>query len=411
MPGLGRLGTLICGLCLAAAVLLLARAQEPPRTPRLEITFDETGLTPLERLGLRMFFDAALSEPAGVSCASCHEPARAFTGNNGSGLGVARGSLPGALGFRDAPSLMYLAHAPAFGFVEKDGKRVPVGGLFWDGRANTLEEQATQPLLNPLEMNNADARALAAKLARAPYAGELRQLFGERVFDDPDAVLDAVGKAFGAFQRTRIFQPYSSKFDAVMRREAQFTEQEQRGLGLFKIRQKGNCAACHTVDEDSRDPRASPFTDFGYHAVAVPRNARIPHNAKPSYRDQGLCGPHRSDPIAADSRWCGFFKAPTLRNITLTAPYMHNGAFESLRDAVAFYATRDTNPERWYPGGRKFDDLAPDHHANVDIDTPPYNRQPGRRPQLTDEDIDDIVAFLHTLTDGYGVSKQSARMP
>ena len=84
----------------------------------------------------------------------------------------------------------------------------------------------------------------------------------------------------------------------------------------------------------------------------------------------------------AEKRWCGFFKAPTLRNIAVTSPYMHNGVFESLRDAVAFYATRDTIRERWYPKG-KFDDLPLELHGNVDLDTPPYHRQPGRRPRST----------------------------
>lgn len=393
-------------VCATAVAVLLARAQDKPAAA-LDVEFEEQRLNAIERLGLRIFFDARLSEPKGVSCAACHDPARAFTGNNGSKLGVALGSRAGTFGFRDTPTLMYLATAPPFGFTDKDGKRVPVGGMFWDGRATTLEAQATQPFFNPLEMNNADARTLAAKIASASYADEFRKVFGARIFEQPDATLAAIAKALGAFQRTRAFQPFSSKFDAVMRGEAKFTEREERGLGLFKIRQKGNCAACHVVDEGARDPRASLFTDFTYHAVGVPRSARIPRNADAAYRDQGVCGPHRDDAIAADKRYCGFFKAPTLRNIALTAPYMHNGVFDTLRDAVAFYATRDTDPQRWYPEGRKFDDLAPEHHANVDIETPPYDRAPGRRPRLNDDEIDDIVAFLHTLTDGYRTAAQA----
>ena len=382
------------------AAMSHARAQDP-KGARVDANLDASALEPKQRLGMRLFFDARLSEPAGVSCASCHDPARAFTGNNASTIGVALGSRPGAFGFRDTPTLMYLSTTPAFGWVEKDGKRIPRGGLFWDGRASTLEEQARQPLFNPVEMNNASPAALAAKVAAGPYATEFRSLFGARIFDDPAKALDAVVEALGAFQRTRAFQPFSSKFDAVVRGEARFTEQEQRGLSLFTIRQKGNCASCHTVAESSRDPQASLFTDFSYHALGVPRSARIPRNADPAYRDLGLCGPFRDDAIAKDRRWCGYFKAPTLRNIALTGPYMHNGVFDSLRDAVAFYATRDTDPGSWYPQGRKFDDLPPEHHANVDVETPPYQRQPGRRPQLDDADVDDIVAFLHTLTDGY----------
>ncbi len=102
-----------------------------------------------------------------------------------------------------------------------------------------------------------------------------------------------------------------------------------------------------------------------------------------------------------DPATCGFFKTPTLRNITITAPYMHNGFFDNLRDAVAFYATRDTQPVRWFPAGTKFNDLPAPYHANVDVDTPPYQRRPQQGPQLTNEEIDDIVEFLYTLTDGY----------
>ena len=86
---------------------------------------------------------------------------------------------------------------------------------------------------------------------------------------------------------------------------------------------------------------------------------------------------------------------------------MHNGLFDHLRDAVAFYATRDTDPARWFPAGKKFNDLPTQYHANVDVDTPPYQRRPNQRPQLTDTEIDDIVAFLFTLTDGYNPRRGS----
>jgi cytochrome c peroxidase len=348
-----------------------AQVQSAERpAPALSVEFDEKSLAPRERLGLRLFFDASLSEPAGLSCASCHDPAKAFSGNNGSTLGVALGSRPGVFGTRDTPTAMYLARAPRFGVIEKEGKKIPAGGLFWDGRADSLEEQAKGPFFNALEMNNPDTPALIAKVARAPYAAEFRKVWGEKIFSQPDAALDAVAASLAAFQRTRALQPFTSKFDYVMRGQAKFTEQEQRGLGLFTIRQKGNCAHCHIVDEASRDPQKSLFTDFSYHALR-------------------------------DESGCGLFKTPTLRNIALTAPYMHNGFFDKLRDAVAFYATRDTDPAKWFPEGKKFNDLPAPFHANVDVETPPYQRRPKQRPQLNDEEIDDIVAFLHTLTDGY----------
>ena len=98
---------------------------------------------------------------------------------------------------------------------------------------------------------------------------------------------------------------------------------------------------------------------------------------------------------------------PTLRNVALTAPYLHNGALATLRDAVAFYATRDTNPERWYPKGAdgkvaKFNDLPPQYHGNVNVKEVPYDRKPGQKPRLSDAEIDALVAFLQTLTDKRG---------
>jgi cytochrome c peroxidase len=380
---------------------------------------DQSSLTPRERLGLRLFFDTNLSEPAGTACASCHDPRRAFTGNNSTMIGVAQGSRSDQFGTRDAPTVMYLATAPRFsghGRNDKDGKRVPAGGLFWDGRADTLEDQAKQPFFSPVEMNNSDVPALIAKVAKAAYAAEFRKEWGDAIFAKPETALDAVAASIAAFERTHVLQPFTSKFDYVMRGEAKFTEQEQRGLSLFTIRQKGNCAQCHTVDAASRDPQKSLFTDFSYRALGLPRSKRIPKNADPAFIDLGLC---ERVPVAGvklpvtaakasitDASTCGLFKTPTLRNITITAPYMHNGFFDNLRDAVAFYATRDTDPARWFPAGKKFSDLPAQYHANVDVDTPPYQRRPTQPPQLTNAEIDDIEAFLYTLTDGYKPSRK-----
>lgn len=347
--------------------------------------------------GRRLFFDVRLSEPPGTSCASCHDPARAFSGDNGSGLAVPRGSRPEARGTRNSPTLMYLATSPGPGFSDKDGKAVPRGGFFWDGRAASLSEQALGPLFTAHEMNNRDAPTLAAKVAASDAAPWLRQVFGEDVFAAPDRAMSAIASSLAAFEQSPDFAPFSSKFDAVVRGRARLTEQEQRGQTLFTIAQKGNCAACHTLNSDSRDPRDSLFTDFGFHALGVPRNVDI---VRPGATDLGYCDALPEN-APGRSRWCGWFKTPTLRNVALTAPYMHNGKFATLREAVAFYATRDTHPERWYPNAEKFDDLPTHLRANVDLETRPYHRRPGQRPALSEEDIDDIVAFLHTLTDGY----------
>jgi cytochrome c peroxidase len=411
-PGLSKPALAVRVLAGIICVLLASAGRaEDPFLLSLAATLDQSSLTPRERLGLRLFFDSNLSEPAGVACASCHDPRRAFTGNNNTLIGVALGSRSDQFGTRDAPSLMYLSTAPRFGSIQSAGKRVPAGGHFWDGRADTLEEQAKQPLFNAVEMNNSEIPALIAKVAKAAYADAFRTEWGQTIFNNAEAALDAVAASIAAFERTRVFQPFTSKFDYVMRGQAKFSEREQRGLDLFTIPQKGNCAHCHSVDAASRSPQNSLFTDFSFRALGLPRSTRIPKNSDPAFVDLGLCervpvaGARlpmtTARPPVTDPATCGLFKTPTLRNVTITAPYMHNGFFDNLRDAVAFYATRDTDPARWYPDGRKFDDLPGRYHANVDIDTPPYQRRPQQRPQLTSEEIDDIVEFLYTLTDGY----------
>lgn len=358
--------------------------------------------SPLIELGRALFNDKALSEPPGVSCQSCHEAGKAFTGDNGSGIGVANGAMTDSFGFRQAPTLMYLATAPSLGWTTIDDEEVLVGGLFWDGRASSLETQAEGPLFSAHEMNNGDPDAFARRLTGSSHAGQLKALFGNDIFSRPADLAAAVGTALGAFQRTPEFSPFTSKFDAVVRGEAEFTDAESRGLDWFTIGQKGNCLTCHTVNIDSKDPKDSLFTNFGYHALGAPRNTALPATRRPGYNDLGLCETLRKDPaFESPDRFCGFFKTPTLRNVALTAPYMHNGVFETLREAVAFYATRDTDPDLWYPDGIKFNDLPLEMRGNVDTEKRPYHRGKGKRAALKDEEVDDIVAFLKTLTDGY----------
>ena len=136
----------------------------------------------------------------------------------------------------------------------------------------------------------------------------------------------------------------------------------------------------------------------------MPRNPAIPANADPAYFDLGLCGPLRRDFLGRDE-YCGLFRTPTLRNAALKQSFFHNGEFHTLRDAVAFYATRDADPARWYPKDasgavQKFNDLPQRYQANLNTD-PPFGGVPGGKPALTDAEIDDVVAFINTLTDGY----------
>jgi cytochrome c peroxidase len=147
------------------------------------------------------------------------------------------------------------------------------------------------------------------------------------------------------------------------------------------------------------------FTDFSYDNLGVPRNPELAQNADPSFFDLGLCA--RPDgSLAARTDLCGAFKVPSLRNVGLRQVFFHNGRFKSLKTALTFYVQRDTSPELWYPRDTngsvmKFDDLPTQYHANVNTTEAPYNRQPGEAPALSDSEIDDVVVFLNTLSDGF----------
>lgn len=366
-----------------------------------------TPQTRLETLGSLIFNDRSLSEPRGTACADCHRPARGFGGNNGSGIGVPLGSRAGAVGGRNAMSAAYAAFVPPFGWRVQDGRVEAFGGLFWDGRADTLAQQALGPFLNPLEMGNPDAATVVRKIAAGPYAQTFREQFGAGIFGQPTLALQKAGEAIAAFERTPALQPFSSKYDQMIQGRAQFTVEEARGMRLFMDPARGNCASCHTMNPHSPDPRHSLFTDFGYYALGVPRNVAIPRNANPSFFDLGLCGPDRTRPalgahvpaqVSIES-FCGTFRMVSLRNTALRPAWMHNGVFQNLRDVVAFYATRNSDPRRWYGPAGVPDDLPLAYRGNIVQDRVPFNRPASAGPALTPREIDDVVAFLRTLSD------------
>ena len=397
----GRSRALVLVVVFPAAALLNACGggdSGSTADPVVQLAADEVGLSRLELLGKRLFFDTSLSQPKGQACGTCHDPALAFAGNVGSTLGVAPGAVSGRFGTRNVPTAMYASFIPPFELKEVDGEIIPVGGLFWDGRAASLEAQAKMPFFNPDEMALASETVLRERVAVAPYAPLMIEIFGLSAFASDDATLDAVALALAAFQRTARFAPFNSKFDAFRRGTAQLSDLERAGLEAFKDENRGNCAACHTMDETSLVDADSLFTDFTYDNIGVPRNRRIPAHANATVVDTGLCGPNRADVAPARPDLCGAFKVPTLRNVATRPAFLHNGVFGSLRDVVDFYATRETDPFRWYVG-RKYDDTPEDFVGNINTSEVPYDATPTTGPRLTDAEIDAIVAFLKTLTD------------
>ena len=389
-------------LLVAAALFnsATARAQTPPSTsndprPRIEI------------LGQRLFTDHSLSEPAGMACITCHAPNSGFASNNGSRIGVAAGSRPGVFGLRNAMTSAYNAFVPKFAFQQKDGKVQAVGGHFWDGRADTLAVQALQPFLATAEMNNPDAASVVRKVAASNYANLMRAEFGARIFESPELAFQKIGEAIAAFESSTAMQSFSSKYDQFIQGKVALSAEESRGMKLFMDPAKGNCASCHLMNPASKNPRDSLFTDFAHYATGIPRNPAIPQNANPSFFDLGLCGPQRSRPALGSEltagtsieQFCGTFRVVTLRNVAERRAFMHNGVFRDLREVVGFYATRNSNPQRWYGPAGVPNDLPAAYVGNILHDRPPFNRTPEAGPALTRTEVDDIVAFLHTLSD------------
>jgi cytochrome c peroxidase len=356
----------------------------------------------LSDLGRKLFFDPSLSASGKLACATCHDPRYAYGPPPGRAIATGGRGMHQS-GTRAVPSLRYLRASPPFALKHHfpDGDDGPIGGFTWDGRALSIREQAQLPLLAANEMANAGPAEVVSKLRKRAYAADFRAIFGASIFQDNQRAFDAALQALDAFQSLPAeFFPYSSRYDAFLRGEIELTDQENRGVALFKDPQKGNCASCHLGTTRAGKPPS--FTDYDFVNVGVPRNARIPANADPNYYDLGLCGPLRRD-LVGDAEVCGFFRSPSMRNTAIRDAYFHNGAFQTLREVIDFYVERDLHPEKFYsrnPDGtvRAFDDMPAGSADNIDHD-PPLDRKPGAEPALNDTEIEDLIAFLRTLTD------------
>lgn len=434
---------------LGAGLLAGVVAAEPQTLPGenpnpVHLTRPPVGpLSAVARLGRDIFFDPSLSSSGKIACASCHSPEHAYGPPNDGPvmLGGLTLSLPGG---RAVPSLTYLERQSDFSIgpddtqnetvslaqmadvgqtaarVQKTATKsaqsaaniVPQGGLFWDGRADTLQKQATGPLLDPREMDGGSIEIIAEKLGQAPYAKKFVPLFGEAVLENPNLLVAEATFAIGRYQiEEPSFHPYTSKYDYWLEGKARLSDAEMRGYRLFNDADKANCAGCHT-SQPSRDGLPPRFTDTQFEALAAPRNLALVDNKDPNYFDLGVCGPTRTD-VADQTQFCGMFKTPTLRNTALRRTFFHNGAFQTLQQVMDFYDFRDTNPEKVYPPGsdgtvQKYNDIPAQYHANVDVSDPPFNRHPGETPAMTAQDETDIIAFLKTLTDGYRSEQNSA---
>lgn len=300
----------------------------------------ENGSNPVTQegvnLGRHLFYDPVLSNDSNQSCSSCHQQAKAFSGN--------RHKVKTK---RDVPPLFNLAWHPSYG---------------WDGRSQSIENHILETVPNPHEMNLSWSSAIKRVSNTRFYQSKFEKAFGKRKIDST-----LIAKALGQFLRTLL--SYQSKFDKALTPKTQLNQQELRGFELVTSPTKGNCLHCHTID---RNPLGS---DFKYRDIGL-QNAR----SFEAYIDKGR------GRVTGKKSHFGQVKTPSLRNIVLTAPYMHNGRLKSLEAVLNFY---DTGIHQ----------------------TP--NRSPilNRDIRLNEKEKQQMLAFFQTLTDSAFMNKDKFGNP
>ncbi|KEA64542.1 Cytochrome c551 peroxidase [Marinobacterium lacunae] len=343
-------------------------------------TSDARPADTLAELGQRLFFDPALSLNRTQSCSSCHDPAHAFTDPKGTADSL--GDDGHSHGGRNAPTASYAALAPEFHRAEDGSYK---GGQFHDGRASTLADQAMGPPLNPAEMGMTSKALVISRLAENPfYRSSFSSLFDDKVLQDPERGYRAMAESIAAFEQTALFSPFDSKYDRYLRGEYTMTPQEELGRTLFFSQQFTNCNQCHQLKRSPIDKRET-FTDYSYRNIGVPANPELKRGI-----DLGLAANSRVEGAEHE----GKFKVPTLRNVAVTGPYMHNGVFKDLRTVVLFYdhynsrnPARAINPETGNPWGKP------------EVDRNLSEKELTSTPALDNRRVDALVAFMRTLTD------------
>jgi cytochrome c peroxidase len=320
----------------------------PSGFPKMDIPADNPLTTEGVELGRHLFYDPILSKDSTISCASCHLTKGGFTDNNA----VSRG-VNGAMGTRSSMSLENI------GFVNK--------GLFWDGRVKTLEEQALLPIEDPVEMHHIWEKVIEKLRKHPDYPSRFRKAFN--ISNKRDISKELAVKAIAQFERTLISG--NSKFDKIYRREDFFTDDELDGFQLFfnaAGAPDAQCGHCHT----------SPFfnsNDFFNNGLDSAQKLK-------DFKDKGR------GIVTGKEFDNGKFRSPSLRNIELTAPYMHDGRFKTLEAVVEHYAS----------GGHYADNVDPFIPQIAEI-------------KMTAKQKRQIVLFLKTLTDTSFINNPAYQKP
>ncbi len=396
----------------------------------------DRNLSAVAKLGKILFYDKTISLSGKLSCVSCHDPLNAYEPPRNMKYVMYGGAKLKSPAFRPPPTLRYLYRQKVFSIgpdlADQDGSNnvslippkkgtkifikkansigisamnlVPQGGLFLDGRADTLQEQADGPITNPVEMAAPSHIWLVERLKTPYYQKIFKQLFGLAIYKNPELLVSEMEFAIARYEieDKQEFYPFNSKYDKWIQGKVTFTPAQMRGYFVFNNPKKGNCAACHT-SQPSKDGLPPLFTDQQYEAIGVPRNMNIPANHNPKWYDLGICGPFRKN-FQKNTQYCGMFLTPTLRNVARKQVFFHNAKYSTLKEVLDFCNYRDTNPEKIYPKNKygvieKFNDLPIKYRKNVDVVDPPFNRHIGEKPAMSEKDEKDIIAFLKTLND------------
>ena len=339
-----------------------------------------------EELGSVLFFDKNLSKNRTQSCSTCHNPEAGFVDNRENGISsmASLGDDNKSLGDRQAPSAAYAMFSPEFHYDEK--AKMYKGGQFWDGREATLAGQAGGPPTNPIEMGMASKEMVADRLKENPYyIQSFKDIYGEDVLSSDEKIYEAMTNSIEKFEMTKEFAPFDSKYDRFLKDDYDLTPLEDLGKALFFSNNNNSCATCHVLKGE--DKKGETFTNYEYHNIGTPINHELRAKNGITNIDLGLL----NNPAVTDKNQIGKYKVPTLRNVAVTAPYMHNGVFKDLKTVVEFYdkynnKERTINPET----GKVWDE--PEVKETIDLENLKAKKQNDRK-------VDALVAFMKLLTD------------
>lgn len=342
-------------------------------------------------LGQQLFFDTILSKNRTQSCAQCHNPNHAFIDNRDNGISsmASLGDDGKSLGDRNAPTLTYGSFSPEFHFDIKN-KDEWIGGQFYDGRHKNLMDQSGEPPLNPIEMAMDSKAEVIERLENSKsYNQQFKSIYDEDIFLRVDDAYNAMKESIAEFEKTDQFSTFDSKYDRYLNGEYELSDLEDLGRSLFFSNNNINCSSCHQL-KPYEDAKGETFSNYEYHNIGVPVNSALRkiNGMGTDFIDHGLLFNDLVTNLSHD----GKMKVPTLRNVSITGPYMHNGVFQNLNTVILFYdkyinSERLLNPETGKPW------MNPEVPKTVNLKA----LREGKK--LTERKIDALIAFLNILTD------------